>query len=92
MMYPNPRIRCASYLLYNASMNRIDMDNVTEYCENERVQLVVGDTGGHSVVIATNEGGYNSTQVDVFELLAWFKAYFDTANIDEIIGKMKSLS
>lgn len=73
-------------------MHRIYMDNVTEYCENERVRLVIGDEAGHSVVVALNEGGHNSTQVDVFELLAWFKAYFGTANIDEIIGKIKNIS
>jgi hypothetical protein len=43
---------------------------VNEYCEEMDVKIIKNDLGVW-VVEARNEGGYNATQVDLFELLRW---------------------
>jgi hypothetical protein len=62
------------------------LDGVREYCEEMDVEIRA-TTGmyriglpdescpgyGRLVVKALNEGGYNSTEVDLLELLAWVK-------------------
>ncbi len=67
-------------------MLEIEMVGVTEYCENIPVYLT-DTTGiyeylvdksewagnGRLVIKAINEGGYNSTQIDVLELIQWLK-------------------
>ena len=61
------------------------MSGVTEYAEGYEVRLVetagayVGlnkpnEGAGRLVVKALNEAGYNCTEVDLLELLAWVKA------------------
>jgi len=62
------------------------MDGVTEYAEGYGVRLVettgayVGIAkqrpgAGRLVIKALNEGGYNCTEVDLLEVLAWVKAH-----------------
>lgn len=73
------------------------MEGVREYVERSSVELVTivdDETREERVVIlATNEGGYNSTQVDLLDLLKWLNknlptlllAYRDIVNIrDEL--------
>ena len=64
------------------------LDGVTEYCEEMPVELAE-TTGtyvygvpdelrperGRIVIRAMNEGGHNSTEVDLLELIAWLKAH-----------------
>lgn len=49
-----------------------DMD-IREYREERTVHLGVVENG-RICVIATNEGGYNSTAVDLLDLLTWLRA------------------
>ena len=49
-------------------MNQI-MEGVTEYAEEMDVRLSV--TKGRIVVGASNEGGFNGTEVDLVQLLEW---------------------
>lgn len=49
------------------------MGGVREYAEGFAVELA--DESGRAVVVAKNEGGYNCTQVDVADLVAWFRAH-----------------
>jgi hypothetical protein len=47
----------------------ITLDGVTEYGEGDAVKLELH--GGRVVVVATNEGGYCSTAVDLQQLVDW---------------------
>jgi hypothetical protein len=50
----------------------IEMIGVREYSEEMRVRLdIVGD---RLVIYALNECGFNSTKVDLLDVLAWVKA------------------
>lgn len=54
----------------------IKMDGVTEYAEGYIVVLGIEEAkntkrGDRPVITAINEGGFNSTSVDVIELLTW---------------------
>lgn len=63
------------------------LGGVTEYCEDMPVELAE-TTGryvygipeeewpgrGRIVILAKNEGGHNSTEVDLLELIAWLRA------------------
>lgn len=54
----------------------IEMHGVTEYAEGYIVKLGIEEAkntkrGDRPVITAINEGGFNSTSVDVIELLAW---------------------
>jgi predicted type IV restriction endonuclease len=53
-------------------VNETKMNGVSEYCEEMAVRLAITDNG-RWVVRALNEGGYNSTEVDLFELLEWLR-------------------
>jgi hypothetical protein len=50
----------------------VEMEGVREYIEVEPVKLVYNNAG-HLVVQAINEGGYNSTEVDLLQLIQWLK-------------------
>ena len=45
---------------------------VEEYCEGRPVSLTESDNG-RIAVQAINEGGHNSTEVDLLQLLGWLK-------------------
>ena len=58
----------------------MEMIGVQEYCDDMLVQLVetVGlykseEGKGRMVIKAFNEGGFNSTEVDLLHLLKWLK-------------------
>jgi hypothetical protein len=53
-------------------MKKIVMEGVREYCEEMDVKLGKGDNG-RLVIVALNEAGYNSTEVDLLDLLEWLK-------------------
>ncbi len=62
------------------TMVNCKMEGVMEYCENDPVFLLTReadefyqDGHGRLVISATNEGGYNSTQVDLLQLIQWIK-------------------
>lgn len=50
------------------------LDGVREYGEEDTVELRV-DGRGRLCVVAINEGGYNSTWVDLLDLIAWLRAH-----------------
>ena len=63
------------------------LNGVTEYCEGMPVELIkttgaytpeteMDEWPGHGrmVIKAKNEGGHNSTEVDLLELITWIKA------------------
>ena len=67
-------------------MTKITLNGVAEYCEGMSVEL--SETGGwcesgvpedkwpgrgRLVIRAKNEGGHNSTEVDLLQLIAWLK-------------------
>lgn len=63
----------------------IEMKGVREYCEEESVDLDV--TKGRLTITATNEGGHNSTSVDLLDTLDWLaknhpKLLIDALGID----------
>lgn len=47
----------------------VTLTGVREYCEEYPVTLRVNS--GRLVIVATNEGGHNSTEVDLRDLLNW---------------------
>lgn len=49
----------------------ITMNGVTEY--NEGMEVSLSETDGKLVIKALNEAGYNSTEVDLLQLLEWVK-------------------
>jgi len=51
-------------------MNEI-MTGVTEYGEGMDVKLKLNYENGRPIVVARNEGGHNTTAVDLIELLDW---------------------
>ena len=51
------------------------MDGVTEYGEGAAVELHK-DNNGKLLVVAYNEGGYNSTAVDLLDILLWVKTNY----------------
>lgn len=53
-------------------MKAIVMEGVREYCEEMDVKLRTSDNG-RLVIVALNEGGHNSTEVDLLDLLEWLK-------------------
>ena len=52
----------------------IVMEGVREYCEGMNVKLRA-DENGRLVIVALNEGGYNSTEVDLLDLLTWLETH-----------------
>ena len=67
-------------------MEEIEMQGVTEYCEEMTVMLSatsgIYESGvpdekrkgyGRVVIKAFNEGGFNCTEVDLFELISWIR-------------------
>lgn len=58
----------------------IKMEGVREYCEEFGVEL--NDVNGRPVIMAYNEGGYNSTQVDLLDLIEWLKEHKEELGID----------
>ena len=59
--------------------NLVTLDGVREYSEGYEVKLGVED--GRPVLVAINEGGYNSTAVDLVDVIAWVRA-----NRPELLG------
>lgn len=51
--------------------NSIELENVREYAEELPVELCIHK--GREVIHATNEGGFNSTSVDLLDMIAWLK-------------------
>jgi hypothetical protein len=51
------------------------MKGVTEYCEGMDVCLIEISGQTRLAVKAYNEAGFNSTQVDVLELIDWLKTH-----------------
>jgi len=49
--------------------------NIREYSEKEPVKIEPSDlhTDGRLVIYALNEGGYNSTSVDLVDVINWVK-------------------
>lgn len=47
---------------------------IREYCESLIVEVDVGDDG-RLVVRAFNESGYNSTEVDLLDVLEWVRQH-----------------
>lgn len=50
--------------------SQIQLDGVNEYMEYYPVNLINNERG-RLVIKAFNEGGYNSTEVDLIQLLEW---------------------
>jgi hypothetical protein len=55
-------------------MKKVIMQGVREYCEDMEVTLQMQYKGTRLVINARNEGGYNSTEVDLLDLLDWVRA------------------
>jgi hypothetical protein len=51
----------------------VPMDGVREYCEGYAVRLSVED--GRLTVQASNEGGHNSTEVDLLDVIGWLRRF-----------------
>ncbi len=51
-------------------MDYLELDGVTEYCEGYPVALTTTKEG-IPCLRATNEGGYNSVEIDFNQLIAW---------------------
>lgn len=49
------------------------LQDVREYCEGMGVLLGTDEDSGREVIKAVNEGGYNSTHVDLLDLITWLK-------------------
>ena len=68
----------------NISKNEIELEGVREYCEEYPV-LLKQNTTTHSfvldkdvlidrpVLVGVNEGGYNSVEIDLLDLIEWLK-------------------
>ena len=50
------------------------MEGVTEYSEGYEVELLQTKGNGRWVIMAVNQGGFDSTSVDVINLIAWLRA------------------
>lgn len=48
-----------------------ELPNVDEFGEGYPVKLVFGESSGRLAVQARNEGGNNTTEIDLMQLLAW---------------------
>lgn len=48
-----------------------EMDGVREYGEMYPVQLIRHPDNGRLVIRAINEGGYNSVDIDLWDILDW---------------------
>lgn len=53
----------------NTTSHVFDLPTVREYAEGMMVQLDVSVSSGRWVISASNEGGYNGTEVDLFDLM-----------------------
>lgn len=53
----------------------IVMEGVREYCEEMEVRLL--KRNGRYVIEARNEGGYNSTEVDLLDLIQWLQKFHE---------------
>lgn len=51
------------------------MEGVREYAEEMAVHLVKAADEDRWVIKAWNEAGYNSTEVDLFDLLYWLRKH-----------------
>jgi hypothetical protein len=55
------------------------MEGVREYSESYDVALLLAESGDGSlpreVVIGWNEGGHNTVEIDLIDLLNWLKAH-----------------
>jgi hypothetical protein len=55
-------------------MEAVFMSDVRERNEEYPVKLTYSQSG-RPCILALNEGGYNSTSVDLLDLLSWVKHY-----------------
>jgi hypothetical protein len=51
-----------------------DMEGVREYSEGDPVELWRDETTGRLVIYAQNEAGYNSANVDLWDLIHWLSS------------------
>lgn len=51
----------------------IAMKGVREYCEENKVTLTETKGAKRLVIQAINQGGYDSTEVDLLDLISWLK-------------------
>jgi len=51
------------------------MEGVREYWEQYPVKLDVDEESGREIILSKNEGGYNSTAVDLLDLVEWLRAH-----------------
>jgi hypothetical protein len=66
----NPFSRCSAPT-QDKCFNLV-MTGVREYGEEDEVLLDTRDNG-RLVILASNEGGYNGTSVDLLDIIAWVK-------------------
>jgi len=59
-------------------MTQIEMVGVREHGEEYPVSVARDNKTARWVILAANEGGYNSTVVDLFDLLKWINHNYDT--------------
>ena len=52
---------------------RIKMKGVREYNEGMLVELDLAENDNRTVIVAYNEAGYNSTEVDLLDVIEWVK-------------------
>ncbi len=58
------------------------MESVDEFCEGMKVDLV--RTEGRIAIRALNEAGFNSTEVDLLQLLEWLANHREQTLLGEI--------
>ena len=75
-----------------------DMENVKEYGEGYEVSIVLTRTGydkedGHRLTIdAVNQGGHDSTSIDMIQLLQWFEnKNICKINYEELYNMLKPI-
>ena len=49
------------------------MKGVREYNEGMLVELDLAENDNRTVIVAYNEAGYNSTEVDLLDVIEWVK-------------------
>lgn len=52
-------------------MKKIKLKDVNEYCEGYTVKILITDK--HITLCGINEGGYNSTEIDLLQLLSFLE-------------------
>lgn len=55
----------------------VELEGVREHGEGFPVELRTDEDSGRIVIRAINEGGHNTTHVDLLDLIEWLKRYSD---------------